>query len=193
MGPQDGVDHAIRALAELKQRRTDWHATFMGNGEMLDAMRSLAADLSLADEIDFTGWVEHDTVSRVLSASDVCLAPDPKNPLNDVSSMIKISEYMAMSRPMVSYELAESRISAADAAVYAAANDVEDFAAKLDELLDDPEARSHMAEFGHNRAQEMLAWEHQERVLLAAYDRALGRDDTASVAVTPTPSVASLT
>ena len=186
MGPQDGVDHAIRALAVLKRRRTDWHATFMGNGEMLDEMRRLATELELDDVVEFTGWVEHDTVRRVLSTSDVCLAPDPKNPLNDVSSMVKISEYMAMSRPIVSYELTESRISAGDAAVYAAANDVHDFADKLDALLDDSEARERMSTLGRKRAEETLAWEHQERSLLAAYARALAlRDNAPGTKVAP--------
>lgn len=173
MGPQDGVDHAIRALARLQQRRQDWHAIFMGDGEVLDDMRALAAELDLSDRIEFTGWVEHDVVSRVLSTSDVCLAPDPKNPLNDVSSMIKISEYMAMSCPIVSYDLVESRIAAADAAVYAIANDEGDLARKIDELLDDPQRRGEMARAGRARAEAMLAWEHQERSLLAAYRRVL--------------------
>ena len=173
MGPQDGVDHAIRALAALQERRQDWHAVFMGDGEMLEAMRRLAADLGLGDTVEFTGWVEHDTVGRVLSTSDVCLAPDPKNPLNDVSSMIKISEYMAMSRPIVSYDLQESRVGAGDAAVYAAANDVDDFAARIDALLDDPACRRAMGAAGRARAEGVLAWEHQERSLLRAYDRAL--------------------
>ncbi|MDP8909308.1 MAG: glycosyltransferase family 4 protein [Chloroflexota bacterium] len=173
MGPQDGVDHALRALALLQARRQDWHAIFMGDGEVLEEMRTLAADLGIAGRVEFMGWVEHETVGRVLSSSDVCLAPDPKNPLNDVSSMIKISEYMAMSRPIVSYDLAESRIGAADAAVYAAANDEADFARKIDELLDDPQRRAEMAIAGRKRAEEMLAWEHQERSLLAAYRRAL--------------------
>ena len=113
-------------------------------------------------------------VGRVLSNSDVCLAPDPNNPLNDVSSMIKFSDYMAMSRPIVSYDLMESRAGAADAAVYAAANDKADFARKIDELLDDPPRRARMAAAGRARAEAMLAWEHQERSLLAAYERALG-------------------
>lgn len=175
MGPQDGVDHAIRALALLRERRQDWHAIFMGDGEMLDEMRALAGELGLGDHVEFRGWVEHDTVGRVLSTSDVCLAPDPKNPLNDLSSMIKISEYMAMSCPIVSYDLTESRVGAADAAVYARANDTEDFARMIDELLDAPEHRTEMAAAGRARAEAMLAWEHQERALLAAYDRALGR------------------
>lgn len=173
MGPQDGVDHAIRALAVLRQRREDWHAVFMGDGEMLDAMERLAQDLGLSEHVEFMGWVEHDTVRRVLSTSDVCLAPDPKNPLNDVSSMIKISEYMAMSRPIVSYELRESRVGAADAAVYAPANDVQAFAQCIDELLDDPDRRRQMGAAGRARAEGLMAWEHQERALLAAYARAL--------------------
>jgi glycosyltransferase involved in cell wall biosynthesis len=173
MGPQDGVDHAIRALAALHERRQDWHAVFMGDGEMLEEMRRLAGDLGLGDAVEFTGWVEHDTVGHVLSTSDVCLAPDPRNPLNDVSSMIKISEYMAMSRPIVSYDLQESRIGAGDAAVYAAANDVDDFAARIDALLDDPARRRAMGAAGRARAESVLAWEHQERSLLRAYDRAL--------------------
>jgi len=173
MGEQDGVDHAIRALAKLHERRRDWHAVFMGDGEVLDEMRRLSADLGLGGAVEFTGWVEHDTVSRVLSTSDVCLAPDPKNLLNDVSSMIKISEYMAMSRPIVSYDLRESRIGAGDAAAFAVANDVDDFAAQIDALLDDPARRRAMGAAGRKRAEGVLAWEHQERSLLRAYGRAL--------------------
>jgi glycosyltransferase involved in cell wall biosynthesis len=171
MGPQDGVDHALRALAALRARRDDWHAIFMGSGEVLEDMRALAASLGLADVVEFTGWVEPDTICRVLSTSDVCLAPDPRSPLNDVSSMVKISEYMAMSRAIVSYDLLESRRAAGDAAVYA--TDEEDFARLVDELLDDPARRASMAAIGRSRAEEVLAWEHQERALLAAYDLAL--------------------
>jgi glycosyltransferase involved in cell wall biosynthesis len=192
MGPQDGVDHAVRALATLRQRRDDWHAVFMGDGEMLAEMQALAAALGLDDVVEFAGWVEHDYVARVLSTSDVCLAPDPKNPLNDVSSMIKISEYMAMGRPMVSYDLRESRIGAGDAAAFAAADDVDAFAAKIDELLDDPERRRAMGVAGRERAEAVLAWEHQERSLLRAYGRALGTATEPAVAGRNVPAQALL-
>jgi glycosyltransferase involved in cell wall biosynthesis len=172
MGPQDGVDHALRALTALRARRDDWHAIFMGSGEVLDDMRRLADQLGLADVVEFTGWVEPDTICRVLSTSDVCLAPDPKSPLNDVSSMVKISEYMAMSRPIVSYDLMESRRAAGEAAVYAA--DEDEFARLVGELLDDPARRASMGARGRERAERLLAWEHQERALLAAYRRVLG-------------------
>ena len=121
MGPQDGVDHALLALAELQQAARRLARRLHGRRRRSSTRcASWRASWGSTDCVEFTGWVEHETISRVLSSSDVCLAPDPKNPLNDVSSMVKISEYMAMSRPIVSYDLAESRFGAGEAAVFAA-------------------------------------------------------------------------
>jgi len=173
MGPQDGVDEALRALAELRDRREDWRAVLMGDGDVLQEMRRLTAGLGLSDLVEFTGWVTHETIARVLSSSDVCLAPDPSNPLNDLSSMVKIAEYMALSRPIVSYDLAESRFGAGDAAVFAPPGDHARFAELVSQLLDDPERRREMGSAGRARAEGLLAWEHQERALLAAYARVL--------------------
>jgi glycosyltransferase involved in cell wall biosynthesis len=173
MGPQDGVDQALRSLAALAERRRDWRAIFMGDGEVVEEMRGLAAELGIADVVEFTGWVEHDTIATVLSTSDVCLAPDPKNPLNDLCSMVKISEYMAMARPIVSFDLAESRVAAGDAALFAVPGDFEGFAELVSRLLDSPEERERLGRAGRLRAEQVLAWEHQERSLLAAYERAL--------------------
>src|SRR4051812_47800194 len=59
-----------------------------------------------------TGRIPDADLIRVLSTADVCLAPDPHNPLNDVSSMNKIVEYMAMGRAIVSFDLREARFTA---------------------------------------------------------------------------------
>jgi glycosyltransferase involved in cell wall biosynthesis len=175
MGAQDGVDHALRALRVLRSLRDDWHAVFMGDGDVVAEMRALAIELGLGDCVEFSGWVEHETIGQVLSSSDVCLAPDPKNPLNDISSMVKISEYMAMPKPIVSYDLAESRFAAGEAALFAAPGDHAGFARLVSELLDDPSRRAAMGARGRARAEGMLAWSHQERSLLAAYSRALSK------------------
>jgi glycosyltransferase involved in cell wall biosynthesis len=174
MGPQDGVDHALRALALLE--RDDWHAVFMGSGEMLEPMRALAVELGLGESVEFTGWVEHDTVCRVLSTCDVCLAPDPSSPLNDRSSMVKLSEYMALSRAIVSYDLRESCVAAAGAAIFAPADDPAAFARAIGELLDDPGRRAELGDAGRRRVEDVLAWEHQRRALLGAYTRVLAAE-----------------
>jgi glycosyltransferase involved in cell wall biosynthesis len=112
----------------------------------------------------------------VLSTADVCLAPDPKNPLNDLSTMNKIVEYMAMGRAIVSYDLKEARFSAGDAALYAKPNDERSFAAAIAELLDEPERREAMGAAGRARVEQALSWARSEQALLAAYERALAAD-----------------
>lgn len=172
MGPQDGVDHALRALALLEGQRQDWHATFVGDGDARPAMLRLARELGL-QEVDFPGRIPDAELARILSTADVCLAPDPKNPLNDLSTMNKIVEYMAMGRPIVSYDLVEARVSAGEAALYAEANDPRSFAAAVAELLDAPERRAAMGGAGRARVEQELSWSQSEKALLAAYQRAL--------------------
>ena len=173
MGPQDGVDHALRALALLKERRTDWHAIFIGEGDVYPEMKRLSSELGLDGLAEFTGRLPDDDVLRILTTADVCLAPDPLSPLNDVSTMTKIVEYMAMSRPLVSYDLTEARVSAGDAAVYAKPNDEADFARCIEALLDDEQLRRRMGELGRRRVEESLSWKFSERQLVAAYEHAL--------------------
>ena len=172
MGPQDGVDHALRALRSLRQTRDDWRAIFVGDGDVFEAMRTLAAELELDDVVEFTGRIPDADVIRILSTADVCLSPDPKNPLNDVSTMNKVVEYMSLARPIVSYDLRETRVSAGAAALYARPNDVEDFARCIASLLDSPELRARMGEVGRRRVETDISWERSRERLLAAYARA---------------------
>ncbi|MEU0462473.1 glycosyltransferase family 4 protein [Amycolatopsis sp. NPDC006131] len=171
MGPQDGVDYALRALAKLRDDlgRTDWHAVFVGSGDAFDAMVALSKDLRLDDQVEFTGRIPDADLVRYLSTADVCLAPDPLNPLNDVSTMNKIMEYMAMSRPIVSFDLREARVSAGEAAVYAPANDELEFAKLTARLMDDPAERKRMGELGAARVAGPLSWANSAKALLAAY------------------------
>ncbi|MEV7598253.1 glycosyltransferase family 4 protein [Kitasatospora sp. NPDC089797] len=176
MGPQDGVDYALRALAKLRDElgRTDWHAVFVGGGDTFDAMVELSQRLGLAEQVEFTGRVPDADLVRHLSSADVCLSPDPRNPLNDVSTMNKVLEYMVMGRPIVSFDLREARVSAGDAAVYAPANDESAFARLVAQLMDDPERRALMGKVGQERINGPLAWRNSQRALLAAYAAACG-------------------
>ncbi|MFF8574130.1 glycosyltransferase family 4 protein [Streptomyces sp. NPDC015408] len=171
MGPQDGVDYALRALARLRDDlgRTDWHAVFVGAGDTFDEMVELSRRLGLAEQVQFTGRIPDADLVRYLSTADVCLSPDPRNPLNDVSTMNKVLEYMVMGRPIVSFDLREARVSAGDAAVYAPANDEAEFAGLIALLLDDPERREQMGKLGQERIGGELSWRNSQRSLLAAY------------------------
>ncbi|MFC7675166.1 glycosyltransferase family 4 protein [Mycolicibacterium sp. GCM10028919] len=172
MGPQDGVDYALRSISHLRDTlgRKDIHFVFMGGGDMLDDMVLLAAELGISEMVEFTGRVPDEFVQRCLSTADVCLSPDPKNPLNDVSTMNKVVEYMAMSAPLVSFDLVEARVSAGESAVYVPANDEAAFAVAIDELLDDPDKRAAMGALGRARVETALSWENSRRNLIKFYD-----------------------
>ena len=120
--------------------------------------------------VEFTGRVPDEFVQRCLSTADVCLSPDPKNPLNDVSTMNKVVEYMAMARPIVSFDLREARVSAGDAAVYAPGNDEKAFADLIDRVLGDNELRSRMGEYGRTRVETDLSWDRSKEQLVHFYD-----------------------
>lgn len=169
MAPQDGIDHALRALALLAERRDDWHAVFAGEGEARPGLMRLAEELGLGERVEFVGWLDDKQIARLLCSSDICLAPEPRSPLNDVSTMVKIAEYMAMARPVVAYELRESRFAAGSAALYAEPNEVSSFAQRVEELLDDPQRRVEMGRIGRERVEQELSWEHSVRNLADAY------------------------
>jgi glycosyltransferase involved in cell wall biosynthesis len=180
MGYQDGLDYALRVLQLLRDEigRDDIHCVLMGVGDAFDEMVALSQQLGIADIVDFPGWVDDEFIQRCLSTADVCLAPDPLNAFNNMSTMIKVAEYMAMGRPIVSFDLLETRVSAGDAAVYVSANDERAFAKAIDALLQDPERRRRMGESGRRKVERELSWDVSRRALVGFYEHLLGPDNT---------------
>ena len=173
MGRQEGIDYLLRAVAHvvLDLKRTDVHFGLVGGGTSLEEMRAFAGELGVADYVTFTGRVSDAEMLGMLNTADICVNPDVANDMNDISTMNKIMEYMALGKPIVQFDLAEGRYSAQRASLYARRNDAFDFAAKILELLDDPEKRRAMGAFGRRRVEDELEWRHEVPKLLAAYER----------------------
>ena len=76
---------------------------------------------------------------------------------------------MALGKPVVAFDLAETRVSAQNAALYATPNLGEDFASKIETLLDDEELRLSMGAYGRRRVEDVLSWEYDKKNLLLAY------------------------
>jgi glycosyltransferase involved in cell wall biosynthesis len=170
MGSQDGVEYALQALAELVQRgRNDVSLVLMGDGDQVPLLHELTHELHLEDYVEFAGWVTREEMLRYLSVTDIGLSPDPSNELNDHSTMLKTMEYMAMRKPVVAFDLPETRISAQDAALYATPNRVTEFADCIETLLDDQELRIIMGNKGRKRVEEILCWERTQSNLFQAY------------------------
>jgi glycosyltransferase involved in cell wall biosynthesis len=176
MGPQDGVDIVVRAADVVvnQKGRDDIAFTLIGSGDCFDDLVALRDELGLAGYVEFTGRAPDELVARILSTADIGLSPDPKNPLNDVSTMNKTMEYMAFELPVIAFDLRETRVSAGDAGVYVTPNDVHDYAQAIVALMDDEPRRARLGKLGRVRVEQELAWGHQERAYLGVYRRLIG-------------------
>ena len=182
MSVQEGLDILLDAALHIRNLgRRDVHFTCVGDGPGLPPLRRMVEEKKLGDMVTFTGRQPQLGVIEVLCASDVCVNPDKPCEMNDISTMIKVVEYMAMGKPIVQFDLKEGRYTAQAAALYADADQgVPDFAAKILWLLDNPDERKRMGEFGRTRVQQELAWQYSVENFLAAYRKVFsGKSATA--------------
>jgi glycosyltransferase involved in cell wall biosynthesis len=181
MGPQDGVDIVVRAadIVVHEMGREDIAFTLIGKGDCYDELVALRDELKLNGHVEFTGRAPDDLVKKVMSTADLGLSPDPKNPLNDLSTMNKTMEYMAFELPVAAFDLRETRVSAGDAAIYVTPTgspeqDVRDYAKAIVDLIDDADSRERMGKLGRVRVEEELAWPHSARAYLGVYEHVAG-------------------
>ncbi|MEM8730827.1 MAG: glycosyltransferase family 4 protein [Pseudomonadota bacterium] len=173
IGQQEGMDILVAAVDQLVRvmGRDDLHAVIVGFGPHLDEVKADVARRGLDAHFTFTGPLYGDDLLAALNVIDIGVAPDPKNAMNDISTMNKIMEYMTLEKPSVQFDLTEGKVSAGDAALCAENNDPVDFATKIAELMDDPDRCRRMGAAGRSRVLEELSWEHSVPHLLAAYER----------------------
>jgi len=170
---QEGLDLLLESVKYLRdeRKRNDIQFVIVGGGPDQEEVVKLSHRAGLDDAVTFTGRVDDHTLFTILSTANVCVNPDRPNAMNDKSTMIKIMEYMALGKPIVQFDMTEGRNSAQEAALYALKNDTADFADRICELLDDPAKAERMGAFGRERVLNVLAWEHEEKKLLAFYEK----------------------
>ena len=143
----------------------------VGGGSDLELLKKLSKEKGLETYVDFYGRVSDQMLLDVLNTADVCVNPDKPTEMNNLSTMNKIMEYMALKKPIVQYDLKEGRFSANEASLYA--KDTTDFANKIIQLLNDVEKRTEMGTFGYNRVLNELSWEFESEKLISFYDNLL--------------------
>jgi glycosyltransferase involved in cell wall biosynthesis len=172
IGEQEGIDLLLEAIQYVifVRQRVDVQFVIMGAGPNLQLMKETCERMKLSEFVKFTGRIDDFTLFTVLSTADVCVNPDRPNAMNDMSTMNKIMEYMALEKPIVQFDLTEGRVSAEAASLYARNIDTADFGEKVLQLVDDPHLRAKMGAFGAHRIHKELAWEYEAPKLIAAYD-----------------------
>jgi glycosyltransferase involved in cell wall biosynthesis len=175
LAEQDGVDRVVKAVRHIvhQQGRTDVKFAILGDGDCLIDLQLLAQSLDVESYIDFAGWVGDAQLLSYMSAADVCLAPDPPHRSNQLSTFIKIMEYMCFGKVTVSFDLRESRRTAGPTAIYVGKDDPEAFGDAVLEILDSPALRKKLGQAAAERVRTSLHWGLSRSVLLQAYERVI--------------------
>lgn len=173
IGEQEGIDILLEAVRQICAKRTDVQFAIVGGGTELDNLKELAKKLNISEFVDFYGRVDDQTLIEVLNTADICVNPDKPTEMNNLSTMNKIMEYMALKKAIVQFDLKEGRFSAQEASLYAKNDDINDFAEKIEFLLDNEKERNKMGEYGYNRVLKELSWEFESKKLITVYSKLL--------------------
>jgi len=157
----------------ITKKRQDVQFAIVGGGTDLENLKKMSAEMGLNAYVDFYGRVDDETLVDVLNTADICVNPDRPTVMNNLSTMNKIMEYMALKKPIVQYDLKEGRVSARGASLYAVPNDTNDFAEKITWLLVNERMRKEMGEFGYQRIINELSWEYEKNKLIDFYKKVL--------------------
>jgi len=173
IGEQEGLDLLLESVKHITSIRQDVQFGIIGGGTELDNLKEMSKKMGLSEYVDFYGRVDDDTMVDVLNTADVCVNPDKPTAMNNLSTMNKIMEYMALKKPIVQYDLKEGKFSAGKASLYAENTSTKDFGDKIMWLLDRPLERERMGDYGYARIINDLSWEHESEKLVGFYKKIL--------------------
>ena len=171
IGEQEGLNLLLESAQYIVSKRNDVQFAIVGDGTELHKIKEITREMNLQSFVDFHGRVDDKTMVEILNSSDVCVNPDRPTEMNNLSTMNKIMEYMALKKAIVQFSLKEGKLSAQEASLYAKNTETEDFAKKIMWLLDNPGERIKMGEFGYHRIINKLSWEHESKKLLTLYQK----------------------
>lgn len=175
MNPQDRVDYLLEAAYKIvnKHERINIKFVLVGGGMSQPGLSNQSRKMGLENNVTFTGRIPDDEMLSTLSACDICVQSDPLNLLNDISTMNKVMEYMALEKPVIAFDLKETRVSCGNAALYVTPNNTIELADKILYLANNSKLRTIMGRIGRERVENKLAWNYSIPNLLSAYEHAL--------------------
>ncbi len=170
---QDGVDLLIKTMEILVNQldETRMHCTVIGDGDDLPRVKKLCAELRMEPYFRFTGYI-HDRkrVQNFIEEADICVETAPKTAANSKSTFIKIMEYMSAGKPIVAFDMDETRYSTQESALLIEPGNLTQFAQEIVRLSKDTDLQKRLGEYGIERIAKSLNWENSAIELLRAYN-----------------------
>jgi glycosyltransferase involved in cell wall biosynthesis len=165
----EGVEYIIQAASILKKKGIhNFAVLIVGDGAVLDNVKSLTSDLNMNDYVKFTGRVPHDEIEDYYSVVDICPLPRKGLPVCEMVSPLKPFEAMAMGKVVVSSDVAALAeiIDDGVTGLLHKKDDPEDLANKIRLLIEDHNLRERLGK----SAREWVVAERDWKVIAKRVD-----------------------
>jgi len=152
---QKGFDIALRALADLKDLKWEWHIA--GDGPQMDALKSLAQELGIDKRILFLGWQSREQLIEQYKWSNLFLFPSRHEGMPNA-----VLEAMASGLPVIASRIAgnEELVVDGETGILFPTEDVDSLRVALKKILNDVSLRRQMGEASRRRVEERYSWEN---------------------------------
>jgi PEP-CTERM/exosortase A-associated glycosyltransferase len=171
----EGVRFLVEALVKLIQGgRDDLRGLIVGTGPTYDACRAITERAGLTDKILHPGHVPHAEVKKLYSVVDILAYPRDRQRITELVTPLKPLEAMAMEKAVIGSDVGglTELITDGETGLIHRAEDVDDLAAKIVRLADDPELRARLGRQGRVYVTRERNWRSIIEGHLAVYARA---------------------
>ena len=150
-----GFDYLLRAAQLCRQRGVNVEVEIVGDGPEAGALKALAGELGIADQVTFRGYIPFSDVRTAMSRSTVLV--HPSDGLGDGLPNV-LREAMAVGTPVIASKVAgiPEALDDGRCGTLVPPKDVAALAQAIERLLGDEERRRRFATLGRRRTEELF-------------------------------------
>lgn len=183
LGPDRGVDMAIRAMAMLKKDAPKAHLVVVGDApagsSYINVLHNLVKKLDVLDSVELAGWQPFSKIPGYVASCSIGLVPHQRNPHRDNTIPNKLFDYMGFNKPVVVSDCPPLKriVTAANAGLVFPASSPEKLAECILKLYNNADM---VKQLGANAAQSVQTnynWTNAGAELVRVYEKIARRNE----------------
>ncbi|EGK7522803.1 TPA: glycosyltransferase family 4 protein [Campylobacter lari] len=177
----EGLDDLAKACVKLKERNIEFRLLLVGsedvttgkNGKILDQIINIFSAANILDWLIAPGRVPHDQVSSYYSLIDIAPFPRKSLKVTEMVSPMKPLEAMAMGKAIIASSVGalSDMIIDNETGLIFKKGDIEDFAAKLQNLIEEKDKRMKLGINARHWVENNRTWRKTSEILLSKINK----------------------
>jgi glycosyltransferase involved in cell wall biosynthesis len=170
-----GFAFLIEAAARLKERWPTLRVVIGGSGDLFEELRARAHEAGVAQQVVFTGVLDHAAVGACLAAADVAVVPSIRDTAGNVDGLPNmVMESLASATPLVATTVGgiPGVVDSNRTGILVPPADAAALADAIDRLLGDPVRRQAIGRAARDEAIARHSWARVAEAFERAYVRA---------------------